>query len=174
VLAQSVSISTVFSQEPQNKMARHIPGLLMKAFSEGEINAYYPNDLNRKIPLAQFYYHFGERDLAVDALTQSPTWYCNSKTPQPNRLLQDCFSIKFDIANQLTNGKKKPVFIRLTYDATCSPSGISIMGPVFRFSEIAKLNRKTYPIINPQNQAVSYSIADVLQLQLYSSRQRMD
>lgn len=172
--AQPVSMSSVFASEPQNKMAKNIPNLLMQAFVNGDIDAYYPNDVNKKIPIEQFLYHFGDTDRAIDVMTKGPSWFCSPEKISVSENLKTCFSVKFEVGNQQSQGKLKPAFVRLFFDASCNPSGINLLGPIFRFSDIQKLRGSGYQLTNLQNQAIKYSIADVLLLRLYSGRALLD
>ena len=174
LMAQRAKISRVFASEPQNQMAAQIPDMLLDAYANGDIAAYYPNSLRRPVPLAQFYKHFGERGKAVAVLTAGPDWFCGSTSEGMGDVFGDCFSTKFEIGTATKNGKPEPVFVRLIFSATCDPRGIDIQGPVFMLSDMMKLTGSNYRIANPQNQAMSYSVSDILLLRLYADRVPLD
>lgn len=178
--SQRYDISTVFSSEPQNKMASEIPGLLLEAFRNGDLAAYYPQNINSKVYYAQFLNHFGEKEKAQEVLRKNPVWFCKERElPRISREAMSCLNKRFDIAevvefNRFTGvNEKKHAFIRIIHDSECDPRGIQTMGPVFKMEDILKLRSSRYMITNPQNSAVKYSIADLILLRLYASRKPM-
>lgn len=169
--AQNIYISRVFASEPQNKTAKQLPALLLKAYANGDIKAYYPEDLNRKVTYAQFLQHFGEGEKAATAVESSPAWFCDEEKIFPSKQTTTCFSVSYQLGKSRSRtGKIAHRFVRLLFDSACGQANILRMGPVFKFPEIAKLDRQKYAIANPRNQAVKYSPADILLLGLYADR----
>ena len=171
-----IIISRVFNSEKQNAMASKIPGILLEAFSKGEIVAYYPKNANIPVNFVQMLHHFGASQQAEDMLNASPWWYCESSgSATINTEIKQCFSQYFEIGelkqiNHITKMPEKNHFIRLIYASDCSPDGFERQGPVFKIKDIAKLDKQEYRLMNPRNAVYKYKIIDYLRLRTYSAR----
>jgi len=176
-----MQLSLVFAGEPQNKMASRIPALLMEAYRKGAIAAYYPASPNVRIPYAQFLKHYNESAKAQQALTGNPDWFCaESELPKINNYLQGCLSERFELVEKWTvnrvtmQNELQPEYIRLIHSETCDPRGFETYGPMFKLSDIEKLKQKQYRLINPQNQAGTYSIFECVKLRLFNAVKRKE
>ena len=174
-------LSIVFSSEPQNAMASSIPKLLLEAFREGDIAAYYPQSPGVSMPYTQFLQHYGESAKAQQSLTGNPTWFCvESELPRLDRAILDCLSRKFELGEKLVvnrvtmQNEMQQEFIRLVHSETCDPRGFETYGPLFRVRDIEKLTQKQYRMINPQNLAVTYNIIDVMRIRLFNAIPRKE
>lgn len=173
---RQIKTSTVLSSEPQNKMASQIPEILLEAYRNGHIRAYYPERENVAIPYTQFLAHFGEADKAQKMLGKAPAWFCVEEAPKPGAEVIGCLSEKFQIIEKLVRNpvtqmnELKQQYIRLVYSEECHPAAISTYGPVFKVDDLKKLVQKPYRITNPENEAVSYAVNDILLLRLFKGR----
>ena len=177
--AQSQIIrSKVYLAEKQNKPAEVIPELLIKAYANGDINAYYPMDISRQVNYPQFLNHFGMTSKAYQAIGyDKPTWFCVNDLPvKVNSDVLKCMKYKFEIGersvrNNITyQDEIKLVYVKLLYSEECSVQGLEKEGPVFRFGDIKKLKSSQYKMINPENYSMSYTMADYLLLRLFKAR----
>lgn len=170
------SPAVVFAGEKQNQMASQIPGLLLKALMQGEIEAYYPQQTNRQVNYIQVLNHFGKPDQALALLEDAPSWYCYQKPRKLDPDLKACFSDRFELLEAMKRdrvsqmSKRTVIGIRLIHNAACSPAAIDRYGPVFRIQDINQLSGQAYAINNPNNGAVQYSIKDLLALRLFAAR----
>jgi hypothetical protein len=179
LLAQGpVEISTVFSSEKQNLMASEIPGLLLEAYRNGDIAAYYPQNMNVRIPYVQFLQHYGESEKAAQILSAPPAWFCDgTRYPKLEPGKQQCFKERFEIGEQVVRNdvtmmpEKKQAFIRLIFSAECHDIGATL-GPVFKIDEMERLG-SAYRITNPQNSAVKYRLYELIKLRLYHASQEI-
>jgi hypothetical protein len=172
-----IIISRVFSSEKQNAMASKIPGILLDAYSKGEIMAYYPKNRNIPVNYVQMLHHFGASQEAEEMLNASPWWYCESSaSAKVNAEMEQCFSQYFEIGelkqiNRITRMPElKHLFIRLIYANDCSADGFEREGPVFKIKDVAKLEKEVYRLVNPRNPVYKYKIIDYLRLKSYSAR----
>lgn len=170
-------VSIVFGSEPQNKLASQLPALLLEAYRLGDISAYYPMRPDIRIPYGQFLQHFGEPGKAQAVLANPPSWFCGDRSfPKPGLEQVECLSMRFELIEQLERNKIsqlnewKQQYIRLIYDDSCDPRGISTAGPIFKISEMAKLTQPKYQLANPKNQAVKYTAYDILKLRIFAAR----
>lgn len=175
-----VKVSTVFGSEAQNAMAAKIPGLLLEAYRNGHIKAYYPAQPNQVIPYAQFLQHFGEGTKAQQVIATGPDWFCgDQEMPKASKEVLDCLSQQFEIGERLVENRVtrmnelKQEFIRLIFPSECHPAAIDTYGPVFKINDLRKIIGKAYRIPNPENDAISYSIEDVMRLRLFKARTRI-
>jgi len=172
-----IIISRVFSSEKQNAMASKIPGILLEAYSKGEIMAYYPKNMNIPVNFVQMLHHFGASQEAEEMLNAHPWWYCESSaSASVSSEMKQCFSQYFEIGelkqiNRITRMPElKFHFIRLIFANDCSADGFEREGPVFKIKDIAKLDKQTYRLVNPRNPVYKYKIIDYLRLRTYSAR----
>lgn len=175
-LAQNGFIkSRVYLEEKQNKPAAAIPKILLDAYSKGDIRAYYPKDLERTVPYAQFLNHFGMESQAYQVIADDmPPWFCGKRSvvevdPTINRCMQYYFEIgERSVRNNITYQQEiKLAYIKVIYSADCTASGLEKEGPVFRIGDIRKLKDNAYKIMNAQNSSFSYKVADYLDLRLF-------
>lgn len=179
-IAQSnrVKKSRVALGEKQNKPAANIPEILLEAYSKGEISAYYPSAQNKRVPYSQFLYHFGmEAKANIQVEKGSPYWFCNKEKPVAiDQEVMDCMKYSFEIGEESYRNNityqldKRMIYVKVIYSNECTDDGLEIEGPVFRISDIRKLNERRHKIVNAQNSAVSYTISDYLALRLFRSQ----
>lgn len=174
-------LSIVFASEPQNAMASDIPKLLLEAYRQGDIRAYYPSYPNVPIPYAQFVQRYAGSAKAQETLKGNPSWFCEeSELPRLSRSTLACLSEKFELGEKLEvnrvsmQNEMKQYFIRLIHSETCDPRGFETYGPFFKMRDIENLTQKPYRMINQQNNAVTYSIIDVMRLRLFKARTRKE
>lgn len=177
IAQNEIIISRVFSSEKQNAMASKIPGILLEAFSKGEIMAYYPKNMNIPVSYSQLLYHFGYSQEAQAIINGNPWWYCESSSlPSVIPELKNCFSQYFEIGelksiNRITRmPEQNHLFIRLVFASDCAEDGFEREGPVFKIKDIAQLEKEAYRITNPRNPVYQYKIVDYLRLRSYSAR----
>jgi len=174
---QRIKKSRVNLLEKQNKPAASIPSILLKAYSQGEIKAYYPKSLKQEVSLTQFLNHFGMKSKAEKVLTtRQPFWFCvDAPSIEIDSRVMDCMKYSFEIGEEIFRNNityqqdKRLIYVKVIYSKKCSADGIEKEGPVFKMGDIKKLYEKEHKIINPQNSAVSYTIADYLSLKLVRS-----
>ncbi len=178
---QPVQLSLVFSSEPQNAMAAKIPALLLEAYRQGHIAAYYPEKSDLRVPYAQFLKRYGDAANAQEVLKQNPDWFCEpAGMPKLNSASLSCLSIRFElgekwVVNRVTMQNELQIdFIRLIHSETCDPRGFDTYGPMFKISDIEKLTQKHYRLVNTRNQAVTYSIIEALRLRLFNAIPRKE
>ncbi len=177
IAQNEIIISRIFSSEKQNEMASKIPGILLEAFSKGEIMAYYPKNMNIPVSYAQMLYHFGYQQEAASIINANPWWYCES-SPLPSVIpqLKNCFSQYFEIGelksiNRITRmPEQKHLFIRLMFASDCAADGFEREGPVFKIKDVAQLEKESHRIMNPRNPVYRYKIVDYFRLRSYSAR----
>jgi hypothetical protein len=174
-------LSLIFSSEPQNAMASDIPKLLLEAYRQGDIRAYYPRSPNVPIPYAQFIQRYTGSAKAQEILKGNPSWFCEeSELPRLSKATLSCLSEKFELGEKLEvnrvsmQNELKQYFIRLIHSEACDPRGFETYGPFFKMRDIETLTQKPYRMINPQNQAITYSIIDVMRLRLFSASTRKE
>jgi hypothetical protein len=179
--SQTLKLSRIFASEPQNMMASRIPPLLLEAYRQGDIVAYYPENLKVRIPYAQFLKHYGESAKAQKVIGQNPSWFCEQNTsPKLGNWRLDCLSKQFELGERFGQNKVtmenefKQEFIRLVHSNECDPRGFETYGPVFLVSDIEKLKGKQYRLVNQKNNAVTYSIIDVMRLRLFNAVERIE
>lgn len=177
----NLKLTRVFSSEKQNEMASKIPSLLLEAYRNGDIAAYYPEKMNLRIPYAQFLQHYGERSKAQRAIADNPDWYCEeTEMPKLDNWRLDCLSRQFELGERLGQNRVTmqnefiQEFIRLVHSSECDPRGFDTYGPVFLLSDIEKLKQKQYKLVNPQNSAVTYNIIDAMRLRLFNAVERKE
>lgn len=174
-------LSLVFASEPQNTMASSIPKLLLEAYRQGDIVAYYPMRPNVAIPYAQFLQRYVGSAQAQQTLKENPSWFCEeSELPRLDKSKLSCLSQIFELGEKLEvnrvsmQNELKQYFIRLIHSETCDPRGFETYGPLFKMRDIEKLKKKQYRLINPQNQAVTYNIIDAMRLRLFNAIPRKE
>lgn len=178
LLGQQYIISRVNLKEKQNQMAASIPKILLDAYSNGDIQAYYPKNMDIPVSYAQFLNHFGMTDKAYrELVSESPVWFCRDKKPVPaDGFVIKCMQYNMEIGekqyrNNITYAQEKKLnYVKIIYASECAIDGVETEGPVFKIGDISKLTDRSYGIINPQNPAVVYSVSDLLKLKLYSVR----
>jgi len=167
--------SRVYLTEKQNKPAAVIPKILLEAYSKGDIEAYYPRDLEQRVSYAQFLNHFGMEAKAYQQISNdSPAWFCGQRQEVDVDLsVTQCMQYAFEIGersvrNNITYQQEiKLAYIKIIYSGECTASGVEKEGPVFRLGDIRKLKSNKYKIVNAQNSSVSYKVADYLDLRLF-------
>ena len=175
--AQSSRIkkSRVNLLEKQNKPASKIPEILLKAYSNGEIKAYYPQALKKQVPYAQFLNHFGMAAKANRQIANGqPSWFCKKAKPLAvDDDVLSCMQYSFEIGEESYRNNVsyqqsiRMVYVKLIYSNQCTADGLEKEGPVFKIKDIRKLIEREHKIINAQNSAVSYTIGDYLALRLF-------
>lgn len=167
--------SRVYLKEKQNRPAVGIPSNLLKAYSQGDIKAYYPKALMTPVPYVQFLNHFGMKSRAFKEITNdAPPWFCGKREyVQVDPMVKKCMQYNFEIGEQSVRNnityqqEIKLVYVKVIYTGECSGNGLEKEGPVFKIGDIKKLKQNEYKIVNPENTAVSYTIADYLALRLF-------
>jgi len=159
--------------EKQNLYAKDLPYKLLKAFCNGDIKAYYPANLNVELNYPQFLSHFGMEKRAYAMIDEDlPDWYCDktSKCIALDHYTLNCMQFEIEIGeenffNRNTSKQEKRIdYVKIIYSYNCNVRGVEIEGPVFRMSDIKKLNSENYKINNSSNQAASLSLWSYLTL----------
>jgi hypothetical protein len=167
--------SRVYLEEKQNKPASAIPKILLDAYSKGDITAYYPKNLEKPVPYAQFLNHFGMESKAYQVIANDyPSWFCG-KLPlvEIDPSVTQCMQYSFEIGERSVRNnisyqqEMKLAYVKVIYSGECSASGVEKEGPVFRLGDIRKLKSYAYKIVNTQNSSISYKVADYLDLRLF-------
>jgi len=167
--------SRVYLTEKQNKPAAVIPKILLDAYSNGDIKAYYPRDLEKTVPYTQFLNHFDMETKAYQQITNdSPAWFCGQRQSVAiDASVTQCMQYVFEIGersvrNNITYQQEiKLAYIKVIYSGECTADGLEIEGPVFRLGDIRKLKNSRYKVVNAQNSSVTYKVADYLDLRLF-------
>ena len=175
--SQRYIVSTVNLKEKQNKMAAAIPGILLDAYSKGDIKAYYPKNINISVPYVQFLHHFGMPEKAqLELMNYKPFAFCFKRKVIPtDGFIINCMEYSIEIVEKLERNhityetEKKLDFIKFIYSGKCAADGLEMEGPIFKISDMQKLRDRSYAIQNPQNSASHFSVYELLQLRLYRS-----
>lgn len=165
-------------KEKQNKAAKDLPPLLLKAWCDGEISAYYPKSLDTKLSYSQFLYHFGMEELAYKTVDNDvPEWFCNEEKTSCGKIDEytlSCFQFEVELGeenyfnrNKLTQ-EKRIDYVKLIYSNNCTYTGLELEGPVFKMSDIKNLNKEKYNIQNPINDATTLDIWSFLTIGNFS------
>lgn len=178
LFGQQYITSRINLKERQNQMAASIPKILLDAYSKGDIQAYYPKNMDVPVSYAQFLNHFGMINKAYrELVNESPVWFCRDKKPVPaDGFVIKCMQYKMELGekqyqNNITYAQEKKLnYVKIIYASECAVDGVETEGPVFKIGDISKLTDRSYGIVNPQNPAVVYSVSDLLKLKLYSVR----
>jgi hypothetical protein len=176
-MTRSTLVQRMYYSEKINQPVRVLPNLLLKAFCEGEIQAYFPNATNTAMTFNDFLAHFGMGQST--ATSREPNVTSNGVSCQEalcvklDPVFLKCFSYYTDIIEiekfdrQTSTYKNVPQFVRLVLSPECTYNGLEYMGPVFKYSDIQKLPTK-YKIKNPENQAMEYTIPQFMALRLFT------
>lgn len=177
--AQSKRIkkSRVNLLEKQNRPAANIPKTLLKAYSDGDIKAYYPNAPKVQVSYAQFLSHFGMAKKANKTLENgAPFWFCQKSKPiSIDADVVKCMQYSFEIGEEVFRNNityqqdTRLAYVKIIYSNECSNDGLEKEGPIFKIGDVKKLIDREYKIVNPRNSAVTYTIADYLSLKLFSA-----
>ena len=160
--------------EKQNKVAKDIPKMLLQAWCNGDIEAYYPKDMKVKMTYAQFLEHFGMEEKAYHLIDHNyPAWYCGNESLKCipiDDLTLSCLQYEIELGeenffNQQKSIREKRIdYVKLIYSSRCTFQGIEVEGPVFMMKDIKKLNKEQYKVRNMQNDAASFPIWSYLTL----------
>lgn len=175
ILYQKNIRSRIDFKEKMNTPAKIIPTLLLKAFCNGEIQAYYPNAETVSVNCSDFLAQFGMVEPIVLSTSGGDQIPCISQIYlqlDPNLLR--CFSYYMDVDeswemdSKTSRLTKRIKYVRLIYSAWCSSMNFDYNGPVFKYSDIDKLN-ENYRVPNPQNLAINLKIGDFFKIRPYNA-----
>lgn len=166
----------VFTQK-KNAQYKKMPSILIKAFCEGRLPGYFPNEPETQATFSSFAYNF-DFNLEMDkieneqgTLTPCIENQCASIDPWTMR----CFSIYLDVYEEeyFDRRKSRPErdvkLLRLVYSYTCSDTGLEYYGPVFRYSDLEKLSERfRVPVQNKKGER-TFSMQQILLQKLYDS-----
>ena len=170
-ITRSKNVLRIDCREKNNLLIRSLPTELLKAFQNGEIKAYYPLDHNVEMPYSAFIKHYGLELPHYDEAVSSDI-KCPQLTYQLDPYLLGCLTKYFEIEEVQSFDKNRsvtqhhPKYIKLLMSYECSYTGLEYYGPVFKYDDIKKLKTK---VINPKNNAVTYSLQNLLELRLFNA-----
>lgn len=170
-------VSTVNLKVKQNRPTANIPEILLLAYSRGDIKAYYPRNPELSVSYVQFLLHFGMTEKAAQVIrSEAPEWFCQKeKEVKVAGNVIDCMKHKMEVIekrfkNHITYQMEQKIeYVKLIYSSECTTDGLEKEGPLFKLSDINRLTKSEYKIINPNNPAVSYYVADFLKLRLFAA-----
>lgn len=166
--SEGIVFSRVITDLPINVTVNELPNVLLQAYADGNIRGYFPLD-DSKVTYAQFLYHFGYPEQAVNTFANA----CNV-TAVPDQLLS-CLSLEFDVHEEVhfdpgsSNYKRDIKYIQLVYSGRCVDNvrGVDLRAVRFKMSDIEKLSSQ-YQLQTSGNDQQAYAVADALKLKLYS------
>lgn len=159
--------------EKFNLPARKLPELLIKAYCEGLIQGYYPQQVDTPCSYHNFMrqFAFGKTQPipSADEFTdiQCPQSFCND----PNNPALDQFKHSFEIIQNKRFDKNLSAevydikYIRLIYVVEKGNELFDLLGPVFKYEDVIALTREDFRLVNPKNAA-----ADVTFKQYFTTR----
>ena len=147
--------------EKFNLSARELPRLLIRAYCEGKIAAYYPYAPETACSYHEFASHFAvtktQPVVAGDKFEDvpCPSSFCINK--EEESLAPFCFY--YDVIedknfNTQTSTEKHHIkYIRLIYKLERHGEEILYIGPVFNYDDVLALDASEYSLFNPKNDA---------------------
>jgi hypothetical protein len=158
----------IYLDEKANKPLKVLPDLLLRAFCDGRLKAYYPNRTNVQMSYYDFLWYFGihEPVANVNELLPCPSANCLQLDP----VFTDAFSVAFDFSEiqRLDKATSQYIYdvqyVRMVFPPSYSGAGQEYFGPVFHYEDIVKIF--PYAIFfNRQNDAAKFTLK-----QLFSTR----
>ncbi|HEY1038747.1 MAG TPA: hypothetical protein VGF30_05040 [Bacteroidia bacterium] len=152
--------------EKFNLPARKIPEILLKAYCEGLIQAYYPMNVDSACSyhdfMKQFAYGKTQPKPSADEFSniQCPSGFCDN----PNDPVLEQFKHYFEIIQQKRFDKamSKEVYdityVRLVFVREKGDLIWDVPGPVFKYEDVAALTREDQKLTNVKNQAAPISL----------------
>ncbi len=152
--------------EKFNLSARKLPQLLIKAYCEGLIQAYYPLDIDSTCSYHNFMHQFGfgktQPIPAIDELTliQCPESFCND----PDNPILDQFKHSFELIQSKRFDANTSMevydikYLRLIYVKETGDQMFDLLGPVFKYEDVIALTRDDFKLPNPNNAAASITL----------------
>lgn len=152
--------------EKFNLPARKLPEILLKAYCEGTIKAYYPNNVDSACSYHNFMKQFGygktQPKPSADEFTniQCPTSFCEGG----DEAVLDQFKHTYEIIQQKRFDKamSKEVYdinyVRLIFVREKGDMIWDVMGPVFKYEDVIALDRDDQKMTNPKNQSAPISL----------------
>lgn len=153
----------IFLDEKANKPLKILPDLLLRAFCDGRLKAYYPNRTNVQMSYYDFLWYFGIHEPVANAneLLPCPSANCLQLDP----VFTDAFSVAFDFSEMQklnTNTSQYTYdiqYIRLVFLSEVNGNQ-EYLGPVFRYEDIVRVF-PTAIFFNRQNDAAKFTLAHI-------------
>lgn len=152
--------------EKFNLPARKLPEILLKAYCEGTIKAYYPNNVDSTCSyhnfMKQFAYGKTQPKPSADEFSNitCPMSFCD----YPDNPALEQFKHSFEIVQQKRFDKamSKEVYdisyVRLIFVREKGDLIWDVQGPVFKYEDVIALNRDDQKLQNAKNQAAPISL----------------
>lgn len=134
--------------EKKNTAFKEMPRLLLQAFCEGRLRAYYPNEPETEAPFSSFAYHFDFNTVMTQGGEQGDVTTPCIESQCADPFTQHCFSFYLDVYEEeyidrnISRVRRKAKMVRLVYSHTCSDNGLEYYGPLFRIEDLPALSKR--------------------------------
>ncbi|MCD6069380.1 MAG: hypothetical protein K0S33_4206 [Bacteroidetes bacterium] len=161
--------------EKFNLPARKLPEILVKAWCEGLIQGYYPLQVDSACSYHNFMRQFGfgrtQPIPSADEFTdiQCPQSFCDN----PNDPVLEQFKHNFEIIQNKRFDKNLSTevydikYIRLIYVKEKGDQMFDLLGPVFKFEDVIKLNRPDFKLTNAKNAAADFTLKQYFETRMF-------
>jgi len=151
--------------EKFNLPAQKLPILLMRAYCEGLIQGYYPQQVDSPCSYYKFVKQFGFGNVQPSTTADQssglscPVEFCGDEINGPI----ENFMHYFEIIEQKRFDKNKSSevheirYIRLIYTMEKEGLMVDLLGPVFKYEDVIALNREDFKLLNTQNNSANFT-----------------
>jgi len=175
LMEKEFQVTRIPLKEKFNLAARDLPSLLIQAFCEGKITAYYPQKPSLECGYHEFAAHFevlktqpvAKGDVFEEVYC--PNAFCSTKNEasvEPFRLYFDVIEDK-EFSNQKSSEKFNIRYIRLIYAFDKHGMEVIKTGPLFVYEDVSKLNAQDYSLLNPKNDAARISFKKYFESRMF-------
>ncbi|OFY64049.1 MAG: hypothetical protein A3H98_04080 [Bacteroidetes bacterium RIFCSPLOWO2_02_FULL_36_8] len=154
-------------RKKNNQYLKELPRVILRAYCEGKLNAYFPGAPDKPVAYSEFLAHFGMPELALSQLEKFESFECTGNLClETDPWILNCFSIYADILEVQRFDKNRSQYsydikyINLVFSSECTGNGLDYMGPVFKFDDLVKVSG-LYTVKNPLNDADEISLARI-------------
>jgi hypothetical protein len=174
-IEKNTQITRVPLAEKFNLPARNFPKLLIKAFCEGKIGAFYPLKPELACGYHEFAAHFAMNNVQptpkpeeCETVSCPPAFcLCADESALPFTLYYDIIEEKEE-SNVTSSTGYKMKFIRLIYVLKKHDLEVFMFGPLFTYEEVIALAGTEYSLMNPKNDAANVSFKHYLESRIFS------
>lgn len=171
----NIELMRINLKEKLNLPARWLPKLLIQAFCEGKIKAYYPYNVNKECSYYEFVSHFAagktQPQPSADEFSNisCPASFCMAGDDELMKMFQDHIEIfqvkRFD--KNLSTEVYDIKYIRIKFIKEKYGQVFDYQGPVFYYEDVAALGEE-YKLPNPKNDAAKLSFKQFLQMRQWT------
>ncbi|MFL5752350.1 MAG: hypothetical protein ACJ76F_03010 [Bacteroidia bacterium] len=171
----NIELVRINLKEKLNLPARYLPKLLIQAYCEGKIKAYYPFNVNKECSYYEFASHFaGGKTQPIPGADEfsninCPASFCIAGDDELMKKFQDhveLFQVKrFD--KNLSTEVYDIKYIRIKFIKEKYDQVFDFQGPVFYFEDVIALGEE-YKLPNPKNDAAQLTFKQFLQIRQWN------